>query len=605
MSGVFSYVHEAPELAVAADCMGHAPLKLTGLRLYHSTKKLANLDGSYSEAGHNRTMSPESVSSLFPQRPIRPLPKRRLRERLSPEVADSIEYPPANHNSSPLFYYPNIVRDELPARTGGLNGTSRGGVGYENSPRGSGGTGESDEEELALSSSKVVRRSHPEILNRVSTMPPKPEHSKHPNPQPPPSTTSSADGYESFENTNNKKKRKIPTAGDSALSGVHSLGEMNSMGVSTATSPSNDHGDLAGSTLSSYYGAGSFVANNQGISGPGRGRFGRSRNGRSPLRALSDATSNWAGRGAKIRQPQWATSSENHGIISSAIAKAEKLPSTPGQENVSLLHQHSSSVKSSPTATQFTFTCDSPVPKPQWPGTDPAGSQPGYGTSGKAKHSSMTTPSPSDVASAHAGQPPAPPGKANAQPGASKQKSRRRAEKELRMAAKHRRQEAEYKYYNNPPKPEDMWICEFCEYERIFGEPPFALIRQYEIKDQKARRKEEERKRLLEKAKAKSRKGKKPAKSPGKAASPQNLSQDHGGNAPMAAAVSNSTHDDEYADDYPHDDEDFEDSYSQEDPPMLLSDDPDGDQEHDCTCPTCGDCGGREKEVDDPGDTVP
>ncbi|KAK2018262.1 hypothetical protein LZ32DRAFT_625093 [Colletotrichum eremochloae] len=549
-------------------------------------------------------MSPEGVSSLFPQRPIRPLPKRRLRERLSPEVADSIEYPPANQNTSPLFYYPNIVRDELPTRTGGQNGTNRGGVSYENSPRGSGVAGESDEEELALSSSKVVRRSHPEILNRASTMPPKPEYSRHPNPQPPPSTTSSADGYESFENTNNKKKRKIPTAGDSVLSGVHSLGEINSMGVSTATSPSNDNGDLAGSTLSSYYGAGSFVANNQGISGPGRGRFGRSRNGRSPLRALSDASSNWIGRGAKVRQPQWATSSENHGIISSAIANAEKVPSTPGQENVSLLHQHSSSVKSSPTATQFTFTCDSPVPKPQWPGTDPTGVQPGYGPGGKAKHNSMAAQNPPDMASAHAGQTAAPSGKANAQPGASKKKSRRRAEKELRMAAKHRRQEAEYKYYNNPPKPEDMWICEFCEYERIFGEPPYALIRQYEIKDQKARHKEEERKRLLEKAKAKSRKGKKPAKSPGKAASPPNLSQDQGVNAPMAAAVSSSTHDDEYADDYPHDDEDFEDSYSQEDPPMLLSDDPDGDQEHDCTCPTCGDCGGRDKDVDDPGDAV-
>ncbi|OBR08663.1 hypothetical protein CH63R_07428 [Colletotrichum higginsianum IMI 349063] len=604
MSGASSPALETSELAVAADCIGHAPLKLTGLRLYHSTKKLANLDRSYSEAGHNRTMSPESVSSLFPQRPIRPLPKRRLRERLSPEVADSIEYPPANQNSSPLFYYPNIARDERPARTGGPNYTSRGDVGYDDSPRGIGGAGESDEEELSLSSSKVVRRSHPEILNRMPTMPPKPEHSKHPNPQPPPSTASSVDGYESFENTNNKKKRKIPTAGDSALSAVHSLGDISSLGVSATASPSNDHGDLVGSVSPSYYGAGSVVANSQGISGPGRGRFGRSRNGRSPLRALSDATNNWVGRGAKIRPPQWATPGENHGIISSAIANAEKLPSTPGQENVSLLHQHSSSVKSSPTATQFTFTCDSPVPKPQWPGTDPAGSQSGYGPVGKAKHSSMATQTPSDLASTHAGQPTAPTSKPNAQPGASKKKSRCRAEKELRMAAKQRRQEAEYKYYNNPPKPEDMWICEFCEYERIFGEPPFALIRQYEIKDQKARRKEEERKRLLEKAKAKSRKGKKPAKSPGKAPSPQNLSQDQGGNVPMTSAVSNSTHDDDYVDDYPHDDEDFEGSYSQEDPPMLLSDDPDGDQEHDCTCPTCGDCGGREKQVDDPGDTI-
>lgn len=264
-------------------------------------------------------MSPESVSSLFPQRPIRPLPKRRLRERLSPEVADSIEYPPASQNSTPLFYYPNIVHDETSSGAGALNGMSRGGGGYEDGPKGNMVNGDSDEEEMALSSSKVVRRSHPEILNRASILPPKPDQSKHPNPQPPPSTTSSADGYESFENTNNKKKRKIPTAGDSTLSGAHSLADLNSMGVSAASSPSNDHGDLAGSASPSYYGGGSFAANSQGISGPGRGRFGRSRNGRSPLRALSDATNNWAGRGAKMR-PQWATSRESFIHVSHGVS---------------------------------------------------------------------------------------------------------------------------------------------------------------------------------------------------------------------------------------------------------------------------------------------
>ncbi|KAI3545406.1 hypothetical protein CSPX01_05050 [Colletotrichum filicis] len=604
MSGAASPALETLELAVAADCTGHAPLKLTGLRLYHSTEKLANLDGSYAEAGHNRTMSPESVSSLFPQRPIRPLPKRRLRERLSPEVADSIDYPPANHNSSPLFYYPNIVRDEMPFRAGGLNGASRGNGGYGGATRGTPAIGESDEEELALSSSKVVRRSHPEILNRVSTKPPKPEHSKHPSPQPPPSTTSSADGYESFENTNNKKKRKIPTAGDSTLSGVHSMGDINSIGVSTVMSPSNDHGELAGSISPSYYGAGSFVGNNQGISGPGRGRFGRSRNGRSPLRALSDATNNWVGRGAKIRPPQWATPNEHPGIISSAIANAEKAHSAPGQENVSLLHQQSSSVKSSPTATQFTFTCNSPVPKPHWPGTDPAISHPGYPR--QPRHASMATQTTPDAAGTETGSgDPAPAGK-KAPRAMSKKKRRQLAEKELRNAAKSRRQEAEEKYYKNPPKLEDMWICEFCEYERIFGSPPYALIRQYEIKDKKAREKESERKRLLEKAKTKGRKARKQAKSPAKTTPSHNHTEDQGAHAPMGPDESTSSPGDDYLDDYPngnyHNDEDFEDTYSQDDPPMLLSDDPD----QECTCPhtTCSDCGGDQNEVDDPGEAV-
>jgi hypothetical protein len=56
------------------------------------------------------------------------------------------------------------------------------------------------------------------------------------------------------------------------------------------------------------------------------------------------------------------------GIITNAIANAGKHP-LPGQENVSLLQQYSSSNKSTPASTQFTFTCDSQVPGTvQWPG---------------------------------------------------------------------------------------------------------------------------------------------------------------------------------------------------------------------------------------------
>jgi hypothetical protein len=77
------------------------------------------------------------------------------------------------------------------------------------------------------------------------------------------------------------------------------------------------------------------------------------------------------------------------------------------------------------------------------------------------------------------------------------------------MAARHRRQIASESYHHNKPRPEDMWICEFCEYERIFGRPPRALVRNYEIKDRRQRQEEADRKRLLEKAKAKNRKAKK------------------------------------------------------------------------------------------------
>lgn len=246
-------------------------------------------------------MSPEALSSLFQQRPMRPLPKRRLRERLSPDVADSIEYPPASQQSSPLFLYPSIVRDE-PSPSAGRNYTVIRDQCYEDPGMMRPEPGETDEEMAKrLSHNRSVRQ---DLLNRTMHSPPSKGSQSKQNPQPPPSTTSSIDGYDSFENTNNKKKRKIPSAGDSGLNGIHSLNDLNSLSISAATSPSNDH-DSAGPAASPQHGPAGFAGNNQGISGPGRGRFGRSRNGRSPLRALSDATNSMPGRGPKPRPPQW------------------------------------------------------------------------------------------------------------------------------------------------------------------------------------------------------------------------------------------------------------------------------------------------------------
>ena len=87
-------------------------------------------------------------------------------------------------------------------------------------------------------------------------------------------------------------------------------------------------------------------------------------------------------------------------------------------------------------------------------------------------------------------------------------KPKRRGNSLLR-AARQRRRETEFQNIHHPPGPDDYYLCEFCEYELIFGHPPEALIRQYEVKDRRRRREEAERRRLLEKAKMKSRKGKK------------------------------------------------------------------------------------------------
>ena len=72
----------------------------------------------------------------------------------------------------------------------------------------------------------------------------------------------------------------------------------------------------------------------------------------------------------------------------------------------------------------------------------------------------------------------------------------------------------------NPVKPEDRWICAFCEYEAIFGKPPSLLIRSFEIKDIVQKQDELDRKRLRDKVKAKSRKGRKMTKAPAKGSQP-------------------------------------------------------------------------------------
>ena len=123
----------------------------------------------------------------------------------------------------------------------------------------------------------------------------------------------------------------------------------------------------------------------------------------------------------------------------------------------------------------------------------------------------------------------------HAQP-APKPKPRRRPSKEYALAARQRRLQQEYANYHHRPTKENMWICEFCEYEDIFGVPPVALIRQYEIKDRQERKRAAEKRRLLEKAKAKNRKGKKGGKKGNSAASAHNNSSAAAAPAPPGGA---------------------------------------------------------------------
>ena len=136
-------------------------------------------------------------------------------------------------------------------------------------------------------------------------------------------------------------------------------------------------------------------------------------------------------------------------------------------------------------------------------------------------------------------------------PGQGKKPRRRRGDVYV-LAARQRRLQQEYANLHHPPGSEDIWICEFCEYESIFGVPPMALIRQYEIKDRKERKRLAEKRRLLEKAKMKGRKGKKQTKNAARAANgvnQQHLNQQTYDSRPLDQLGGEDYLDDGYDDD--------------------------------------------------------
>ncbi|KAK5710007.1 hypothetical protein LTR17_019283 [Elasticomyces elasticus] len=393
------------------------------------------------------------------------------------------------------------------------------------------------------------------------------------------SSSAGGDGYESFENTSNKKKRKIPLSGASSTLHQSSLSaEMASMGISGQTDGAADD---VGVQSPSYTSPGVAVGSGTGISGAGRGRYGRSGNVnayRNGLRRpLTNGTVNMVGAG-ELMNGDDTFESTTGGIISQAIkSAAEQGPLTPLKAtngktlspNQSLLHSATSSSNSNTTPkTQFTFHVDSEsatkmadheaaaanaagtayaqaayaatapsmpgsyptapvqqpsnrVPNGQYP-TTPANAGINRNTQGTQTTPSLRAsgaPGTPSNANANANNPsrlPPPPaataGQQQQQQQPPKPKPRRRPSKEYALAARQRQLQQEYTNYHHRPTKDNLWICEFCEYEDIFGTPPLALIRSYEIKDRKERKKAAEKRRLLEKAKMKGRKGKKGGK---------------------------------------------------------------------------------------------
>lgn len=502
------------------------------------------------------TRSPDTLSPVYPDRPIRPLPKNRLRSQLSPEQQSQIIYPPEPASTSPLFSFPYGVVEKIDPRA--LNHHDQ--HVSHCTCNGDDHQDESDDDELVAYDHPSYRWSSPvNEGSRVDSVQRKLMAAKAP--PAPASTASSADGYESFENTSNKKKRKIPLSGGGGVHQSSLSQELANMGIS---SREDEHSD------------------SRQLSGSGRGRFGRQHNAYASSLSAKSRGGNWKGDGTRTskrsRHSQAAATETDlpseqateHGIISQAIATAHhqlpSQPSTPTKANKESLLARSPSQATTPQ-TQFTFTCESDSSnKMVWPGQ-------GTPTPHSMPRSPLSQqPNPQSAArnqqpqpSTHQGPPPPPPQQGQPRAAAPKKTRPRRPSKEFALAERQRRLQQEYTNYHQRPTKDSMWICEFCEYEDIWGSRPEALIRQYEIKDRKERQKAEERRRLLEKAKQKNRKGKKNSgKGAAKTNAPANgAAQPYGDeNAPLPPEEQQ----DELFDD------EYDDGYDPVDPPPNVAD---------------------------------
>ncbi|CAL5872108.1 uncharacterized protein PFLUO_LOCUS6365 [Penicillium psychrofluorescens] len=479
--------------------------------------------------------APDTPSPLYPERLIRPLPKRTLRSRLSTDTADTILYPPSLPVSQ-IFYGVSPDTEEVVnnskayarlRQTQSVDGCAESHQSHQHYDCEVAAELDSGDEDGPV----VVRRS---AGFRGSSPSPSSTHPNTNGDGPQVKSPAGPDGYDAFENTNNKKKRKIPTPGNSG--GHHSAlsPEFASMGLAAPNSSSaaavND-----GVATGTYYGSGNPASPlGSGISGSGRGRLGRSTvrsgSGRGPLSA--NAQNAWMNTRVPSRRDGLMSSPgppddspTDQGIISTAIANAATRSSPlRGPSNVSLLDQENTT----PTKTQFTFTCESdsskgmamqrnshsgPHRSPTSPLAAASHNARGFSTQGTQTSPSMATQmnqhgSPGTQIPSGQGEEQAPVGrKKKRPPGAI-----------YSLAARQRKIQQQYTNLHHPPAMEDIWICEFCEYESIFGRRPEALIRQYEIKDRKERKRLAEKKRLLEKAKMKGRKTKKATKNASKQA---------------------------------------------------------------------------------------
>lgn len=241
---------------------------------------------------------PDTTSPVYPGRPIRPLPKRRIRDRLSAEHAATIDYPPNPPSSSPIFGYPYVQGDGEVQRRGLRAGSHEqapcADCGHEHSELESEEEDEDEDDDrhptmqFSPDSLQITRRDGDYYGNgKLATRAEWEAKTLLPGSQ-----ASSADGYESFENMSNKKKRKIPQSGIGGHGHHNSLSaDMANISISQRDGAGSEPDDGHGYSGTSYgYAHNSPASAASGLSGPGRGRYGRSGRGSLDRRPLGAST---------------------------------------------------------------------------------------------------------------------------------------------------------------------------------------------------------------------------------------------------------------------------------------------------------------------------
>lgn len=236
----------------------------------------------------------DTLSSAFPSRQIKPLPKRRLREKLTPEAALSIEYPSHKRDTLPIFYYPPFgprTEESGSARLSSSQYHRADEPLVEFEARSNNlqnqGVDCKDDRSRQASGSNHSQSNYSDRNFYDAT-----DKHRVPNLRPALSVASSTDEYDCLENLNNKKKRKVPSNGDGSLAAM--LPEADRLSE-TFLMPCGEapHQQMMKHGLDS-------VNANVSVSLPcssplrsGRTRPSRKLGVRHPLQTLSDGINNW------------------------------------------------------------------------------------------------------------------------------------------------------------------------------------------------------------------------------------------------------------------------------------------------------------------------